>query len=160
LLPIPCHGLLDSFAEIDAGRPTEEFLRLGDAGTAVEDVQGISGFLVARCLPGQQVQNDEWLGGVAQTLVIVVAALRAVVKALWRVGDCEAPVVRFPNEFGVSPACHRARPHLPANARWQAGPGSCGGAGAGRNAATPEVARIDLGNSPRRCDPLLMRADY
>jgi hypothetical protein len=42
----------------------------------------------------------------------VVAALRAVVKALWRVGDCEARVVRFPNEFGVSPACHRARPHL------------------------------------------------
>jgi hypothetical protein len=32
----------------------------------------------------------------------VVAALRAVAKALWRVGDCEARGVRFPKEFGAS----------------------------------------------------------
>jgi hypothetical protein len=68
-------------------------------------------------------------GAVAQMIFPVVAALRAVAKALWRVGDCEVRVVHFPKEFGVSPACHRARPHLPANARWQAGRGSCGGAG-------------------------------
>ena len=33
---------------------------------------------------------------------IVVAALRAVAKALWRVGDCEARAVDFPREFGAS----------------------------------------------------------
>jgi hypothetical protein len=41
-------------------------------------------------------------GAVAQMIFPVVAALRAVAKALWRVGDCEARVVHFPKEFGVS----------------------------------------------------------
>jgi hypothetical protein len=60
------------------------------------------------------------IGPVAQMVFIVVAALRAVVKALWRVGDCEAWGVassakavlaaaagHFRKEFGASPACHR-----------------------------------------------------
>ncbi|MGD0652056.1 MAG: hypothetical protein ABSA97_13130 [Verrucomicrobiia bacterium] len=41
-------------------------------------------------------------GRVAQMVFAVVAALRAVAKALWRVGDCEARDVHFPKNFGAS----------------------------------------------------------
>jgi len=37
---------------------------------------------------------------------VVVAALRAVAKALWRVGDCEARDLDFPDEFGASQKRH------------------------------------------------------